>query len=381
MSDVRKIAVVIPKYGLVGGAEGFAAELTERLARNTTYELHVFANEWRAHSVDITFHKVPIITFPKFLTTISFAFFAHRLISRIPFDLIHAHDRIFHADIYTMHGIPHKTWVTKVRRKKRLSLFDRTTAWVEKRMIADGGCRRFLAVSQLAGDMFLREYPVDPQRVSIIHPGIRIKEVDFFTREQSRQDIRKQYGIGPADVLILFVSMNFDIKGLDAVMAGMARFKSKKPSEKIKLLVVGKGRENYYRQLAHRLGIGDDVIFSGEVNREALERIYYAGDLYAMLSKFDTFGLVVLEAMAASLPVLISENVGAKDLVSDGVNGFIIDNTADPDMIAGKLALMMSSDIRGRIAREALKTAADHSWDKTAAKVEAIYEEILEQRT
>ncbi|MFH1081394.1 MAG: glycosyltransferase family 4 protein [Pseudomonadota bacterium] len=378
---MRKIAIVIPKYGLVGGAEGFAAELTERIARNTAYELHVFANDWHAHSGEITFHKVPIITFPKFLTTVSFAFFAKRLISRIPFDLIHAHDRIFRADIYTMHGIPHKTWVTKVRRKKQMSLFDRTTVWVEKRMVADGGCRRFLAVSQIAEDMFLREYPVDPERVSIIHPGIRIKEVDSFTREQSRQNIRKQYGIDPADVLILFVSMNFDVKGLDAVMAGMARFKSIQPSEKIKLLVVGKGRESHYRHLAHRLGIGDDVIFSGKVNRDALERIYYAGDLYAMLSKFDTFGLVVLEAMAASLPVLISENVGAKDLVSDGINGFIIDNNADPDMIAGKLAIMMSSDIRDRFAREALKTAADHSWDKVAAKVEAIYEEILEQRT
>lgn len=146
-------------------------------------------------------------------------------------------------------------------------------------------------------------------------------------------------------------------------------------------MVVGKGREKDYRQLANRLGIGNDVIFSGMVNKEALEWIYYAGDLYAMLSKFDTFGLVVLEAMAASLPVLISKNVGAKDLVSEGINGFIIDNTADPDMIAGKLAIMMDSDIRSRIAREALKTATVHSWDRTASEVEAIYEEILKQRT
>ncbi len=99
VSDVRKIAVVIPKYGLVGGAESFAAELTERIALNTRYNLHVFANRWTTHSERITFHKVPIFSFPKFLTTISFAYFAGLNISKMNFDLIHTHDRIFDADI------------------------------------------------------------------------------------------------------------------------------------------------------------------------------------------------------------------------------------------------------------------------------------------
>ena len=70
---VYRIAVVIPKYGLTGGAEGFTAELTERIAGDPRYEVHVFANRWEKHSHRITFHQVPVITFPKFLTTISFA--------------------------------------------------------------------------------------------------------------------------------------------------------------------------------------------------------------------------------------------------------------------------------------------------------------------
>jgi len=50
MSDVRKIAIAIPKYGLVGGAEYFVAELTKRIALNPRYEIHVFANRWIPNS-------------------------------------------------------------------------------------------------------------------------------------------------------------------------------------------------------------------------------------------------------------------------------------------------------------------------------------------
>ena len=71
MPDMHKIAVIIPKYGLVGGAERFVQELTERIARNPRYDIHVFANRWRVNSERVTFHKVPLITFPRFLTTIS----------------------------------------------------------------------------------------------------------------------------------------------------------------------------------------------------------------------------------------------------------------------------------------------------------------------
>ncbi|MCK7509406.1 MAG: hypothetical protein MZV70_38835 [Desulfobacterales bacterium] len=75
---MRKIAVVIPKFGLVGGAEQFASELTEKLSSGHQDTFHVFANRWQSNSQAFQFHKIPIISFPKFLTTISFAWFVQR---------------------------------------------------------------------------------------------------------------------------------------------------------------------------------------------------------------------------------------------------------------------------------------------------------------
>ena len=96
-----------------------------------------------------------------------------------------------------------------------------------------------------------------------------------------------------------------------------------------------------------------------------------------MLSKFDTFGNVVLEAMAAGLPVIISSNVGAKDLVQEGGNGFIISNTSDSDYIAAKIALLLDENIRRQLAEAAYKTADQNTWDNVTKKYAIIYENIL----
>ena len=94
--------------------------------------------------------------------------------------------------------------------------------------------------------------------------------------------------------------MNFDIKGLDSLMAGLSRFKSSHSVEKWRLLVVGKGEQRKYKKLAADLDIGENILFAGIVPRERLKSYYSASDFFAMPSKFDTFGMTVLEAMAAS---------------------------------------------------------------------------------
>jgi UDP-glucose:(heptosyl)LPS alpha-1,3-glucosyltransferase len=380
-SKVYKIAVVIPKYGLVGGAEGFAAELTERIARNNRYEIHVFANEWLKESPRILFHKILIISFPKFLTTLSFAYFTGRKITTMNFDLIHTHERIFQADLFTMHGIPHRIWVTEVR-KKNVSLFDVATRWVEKCLVQNQRCQRFLTVSRLVKEKFLQEYGhVDSKRIQIIYPGVDIQRFQRLDRNECRQEIRRHWGIDTKDFVILFVSMNFEIKGLAELMAGLAKLKSKYPPKKFKLLIIGKGNVRKFGKLARQLGIQDHVLFLGVVHKEMLDRIYLAGDIFAMLSQFDTFGIAVLEAMAASLPVLISGNVGAKDIVGEGTNGFVLENMNSPDEICDKIGLLLNEELRSRMGDQALKTASRFTWEAAAKKVENIYEDLLGDRS
>ncbi|MDO9585106.1 MAG: glycosyltransferase family 4 protein, partial [Syntrophales bacterium] len=168
----------------------------------------------------------------------------------------------------------------------------------------------------------------------------------------------------------------FDIKGLDRLITALAVLKSELPNEKFKLLVVGKGTVGKYKGLAARLDIADRVIFTGVLEKAKLDKAYLASDIFSILSRFDTFGMVVLEAMAASLPVIVSSNVGAKDIVREGVNGFII-NEEDTAKISGKIALLLDRERRLSMGREAHATALACTWEKRAKSVEDIYETAI----
>ena len=376
MNKKKKIAVVIPRFGLVGGAENFAAELTVRTAADPRFEVHVFANRWREAVPGITFHHVPVIRFPRTLVTPSFAGFANRAVAREGADLVHAHDRIYEADLFTMHGIPHRLWVRDVR-KKRMSLFDRATCGVEARLVANPRCRRFLAVSAIAKEKFIGEYGVEESRVAILPPGTDVARFARLDRERCRAEVRRSLGTDASTLILLFVSMNFEVKGLDYVMQGLAALKRAGRSRLPLLLVVGRGNEGHYRRMAEGLGIGEHVRFSGVTGHEGLDTLYLGSDLFAMLSRFDTFGMAALDAMAASLPVVLSGNVGARDLVRDGVNGFVVENPGDAKAAAERFERLLDAEVRLRMGREAYRTAAGQSWDEVARRQIEIYGELL----
>lgn len=374
-----KIAVVIPKYGLVGGAEGFAYELTERLAEREGLEIHLFANQWRSRNTSITFHKLPIIPFPRFLRPISFAYFSHKGIRSNDYDLIHSHERIFRMDLFTMHGIPHKTWV-KEARQKPLGLFDRATAWVEKNGIAGSRSPMILAVSTLVRDELLKFYDIPESRVRVIHPGVSSDRFTTMDQERCRHEIRQRHGLSPSDVVILFVGMNFEIKRLELVLRGMADLVKKQDKDSnLKLLVVGKGEERRYLRMARDLGIFNRVIFAGVTPK--VEDYYLASDIFAMPSRFDTFGLAVLEAMMAGLPVIITQRVGARDLVNSGVQGFVLSEDPSPGDVAEKLAVLMDKENRRRMGENARELALQHTWNRTVDQVEEIYQFLAKGRT
>jgi len=188
----RRVAVIIPKYGLIGGAESFVFEVTERLARHKAFKIHVFANKWRQGKAPITFHKVPIIPFPRWVRPISFAYFSKRAMQSDFFDIVHSHERIFETDFLTFHGIPHEAWIKKTK-KRSLSLFDRSTAWVEKKGVNNVNSPIILPVSNLVKDELLKIYNIPKSRLHVIHPGVSLERFSSSDREGFRYEIRKRH--------------------------------------------------------------------------------------------------------------------------------------------------------------------------------------------
>jgi UDP-glucose:(heptosyl)LPS alpha-1,3-glucosyltransferase len=355
-----RIAILAEKYGGIGGSERFVQEVTERLASTGRYEFHVFANRWEAKGSNIVFHKVPRIKFPRFLRPWFFTAMAQRMISRGGFDLVHSHWPTFKADVFSLHGAPHAYWVQHVLRR-RPNMFDRVMMMIDRRMIGGGAGAIFMPVSAFLKERFEEVFGTLPGDWRVVHPGVDIER--FAYDPAARAESRAKHGIGPDEFVVLFVGMNFGPKGLAPLMDGFAEFRGRDLARVAKLLVVGRGPIAPFQRRAQSLGIGDDVIFTGP-QAHGIERYYSAADSFALLSEFETFGMVVLEAMAAGLPVIVSERMGVRDMVGASL-GRVLPSDGTPQQVAAAFSAL--STVAGRTPR------IDRDWSVVASSVDAVY--------
>jgi glycosyltransferase involved in cell wall biosynthesis len=128
---------------------------------------------------------------------------------------------------------------------------------------------------------------------------------------------------------------------------------------------------------ARRLGVGDRLRVLGP--RDDLENVYRAADVFVYPSPYDTFGMVVAEAMASGLPVIVGRDTGVAELIEDGRNGLLCD-AAEPSTLAAALTELSSSSERAASLGEAgRRTIARHTWDQCADATERVYLEALQE--
>lgn len=117
----------------------------------------------------------------------------------------------------------------------------------------------------------------------------------------------------------------------------------------------------------------------GQVSKQELAEYYRGSSVFVFPSLFDSFGLVILEAMASSLPVIATENSGSREAIRDGVEGFIVP-IRNADAIAEKLVwLYQHPDFRKDMAIAARARAQDFSWDCYGERLLQTFTQIVNQ--
>ena len=106
-------------------------------------------------------------------------------------------------------------------------------------------------------------------------------------------------------------------------------------------------------------------------------RAYRAADVFLYPSTYDTFGMVVSEAMATGVPVVVGRDIGAAELIENGRNGFLI-RPSEPADLRGVLGRLVEDTALGRTVGDAgLATAKAQSWDACAQATEQVYLSVL----
>jgi hypothetical protein len=146
----------------------------------------------------------------------------------------------------------------------------------------------------------------------------------------------------------------------------------------LKVLVVGRGNPKPYQRLADRQGVAGKLIFAGE--EKSIEKYYGASDFLVLPTIYDPFSNVCLEALACGLPVITTESNGAAEIITQGKNGYTIEDAADAKILAQKITLLLSQDRRETMARHALSTAQHYTTGENAQKTIALYEKVLARK-
>lgn len=176
-------------------------------------------------------------------------------------------------------------------------------------------------------------------------------------------------GGGP---LMLFVGRLESRKGVEELIRAFIRLKARQPG--VRLAVVGDGPlKPRCRELLPRR-LTDDVAFLGRLDSADLPAVYAAADLFvAPALGGESFGIVLVEAMAAGTPVVASAIPGYAAVVRDGVDGRLVP-PGDVDALATAMeALVTNPRLRRALAAEGRRRAADYDWGEVADRIRNVY--------
>ncbi len=191
-------------------------------------------------------------------------------------------------------------------------------------------------------------------------------------RPSKDRSVRNEYGIREDEILILFVGYLDDFKGIyETIDAFLDLCKN---NYNIKLIMVGEGpKEEELKQRISKSDLEDVVIFTGDISPDIINKYYQSADIFVLPSHVKGVPVVVIEAMACGVPVVVSNT----EIINDGINGFLVPN--NKYVLSRKLEILIKDkDLRDKFSTESLKTIDEKfNIDKKVEKLIELYKKAL----
>jgi len=224
-----------------------------------------------------------------------------------------------------------------------------------------------IAVSEVAKRSISRyfegEYRIIPNGVDIHRFNPNNEKIEWLGRDDSKK--------------ILFVGRIEPRKGLKYLI--LALNEVVKFISNVKLIVVGDGPfKILYEQYLNK-NIEDKVIFVGKVGYDELPKFYVSCDVFVSpATEKESFGIVLLEAMASKIPVIASDIEGYKQIIKDEVNGFLFENENYKNLADKIIMVLKNKNFVNKVVENAYKIVIEkYSWESVSKQVENYYYELI----
>ncbi len=242
-----------------------------------------------------------------------------------------------------------------------------------------------VAESPASKQHMIQEYGVEPARIQLIPCGV---DTTLF-RPMSQQQARQALALPPAVPLLLFVGRLQPLKGLSTLLQALHLVRPSYPT--VQALIVGGGVDEddphegeelaRLRTLAAQLGVTSHVTFMKAQPQELLPPYYAAANVFVMPSHYESFGMVVLEAMACGIPVVASRVGGLASTVVHEQTGLLVpvgDASAFAEAI---MRLFASPTLSTLCGHESVQRAQLYAWPRVVERNVHIYQRLIRQQS
>jgi glycosyltransferase involved in cell wall biosynthesis len=235
---------------------------------------------------------------------------------------------------------------------------------------------KIIAVSDFTRRELLQYYKVKEDKIRVIHNGV---DVDKFKPATDKLKAKAEVGFNPEDKAILSVGRLYARKGLFTLIESMSLVTRK--FRNAKFIITGKGLSNEMKKLvsyAAKLGVKDNIVFTGYFPDKKLPRLYQAADIFAFSTFYENLPFAVLEALSTGLPVVTTNVGGIPEMIDNGKNGFLVQpfNSRElADRILYYLEHPAAASEMALLARKTIENQFD--WRLIVKKVVKVYDEAL----
>ncbi len=387
-----RLAVVSPFLDKSYGTERIVIEWIEQIWAD--FDIHIYSQHVQDLDLSkVNCHRIPKLPGPHIFNFLWWFAANHiwrawdRYVRGLRHDIVYTPGvNCLDADAISVH-IVFREFLNRVRdqlsfRRNSISFWPRLLhrklyyaliIWLERLAYTNRNTTLILIARKTAAD--LKRLYGRTEDCIVLYLGLDLATYNPARRAALRGNARKQLGISEERFVLLMVGNDWHKKGirvlLDALMSLHAL--------PIDLIVAGREEPGPFENMVRERALQGRVRFLPP--REDVEFYYAAADAYAGPSLEDTFALPPAESMACGLPVIVSRENGTFEIMTDSIDGLILDDPEDAKGLAALVRrLYEDPDMRTRMGEKAAETARQYTWERNGKELTEIFEEILRRK-
>lgn len=340
------VAFCLYKYFPYGGLQRDFFRIAQNV-ESKGHQIRVYVKEWvgdKPASFEII--EVPVTSKTNHGQGNQFAQWTQNHLKDNPVDVVVGFNKMPGLDVYYAADVCYEEKVSTEKHGFKAWLYRLTSRYrhfseFEKATFANGFKTKLLMIAESQIDYFKKHYGTEDERFILLPPGIAPDRKYTNQPEGIRERVRAENGLTPDQKVLLQVGSNYKLKGVDRSLKAIAALPSELRNQVV-YMVAGQDNPAKFMEQARHLGIEKNVRILGA--RNDVPELMAAADLYLHPAYFENTGTVILEAVVAGLPVIVSGVCGYAFYIKRADCGIVVDEPFLQESFNKALLEMLTND-------------------------------------